>query len=153
MFHCIAGKDRTGIVAALTLSLLGVADDDVADDYALSEWAEEAAWDYRASMDPSLIGGRWTHIQVCPREAMLEFLDDVRARHGSVEGYAADVGVTDEHIAAMRAHLLRLGESTAQRQMDALDPAVRVLGAAALDVTRDWRSFAVTVPDGAVADR
>lgn len=106
VFHCIAGKDRTGILAALTLSLLGVADDDVADDYALSEWAEEAAWDYRASMDPSLIGGRWTHIQVCPREAMLEFLDDVRSRHGSIEEYAADVGVTKDHIAAMRGHLL-----------------------------------------------
>ena len=43
VFHCIAGKDRTGVVAALTLTLLGVADDDVADDYALSERAEEAA--------------------------------------------------------------------------------------------------------------
>jgi protein-tyrosine phosphatase len=106
VFHCIAGKDRTGVVAALTLSLLGVADDDVADDYALSEKAEAAAWNYRASLDPGLIGGRWTHFQICPREAMLGFLDDVRSRHGSIEGYAHDIGVTKEHLAAMRGHLL-----------------------------------------------
>src|SRR5439155_9395235 len=34
VFHCAAGKDRTGVLAALTLSLLGVDDDDVAFDYA-----------------------------------------------------------------------------------------------------------------------
>ena len=34
--HCMAGKDRTGVVCALTLSLLGVSDDDIAADYALT---------------------------------------------------------------------------------------------------------------------
>ncbi len=106
VFHCIAGKDRTGVVAALTLTLLGVADDDVADDYALSERAEEAAWNFRASLDPTLVGGRWTHIEVCPREAMLGFLDDLRSRHGTVENYAAEIGVSKDHIAAMQHHLL-----------------------------------------------
>ena len=42
--HCIAGKDRTGIVSALTLSLLGVSDEDIAADYPLSEAAEAASW-------------------------------------------------------------------------------------------------------------
>ena len=36
VFHCFAGKDRTGILTALVLGLLGVADDDIAADYALS---------------------------------------------------------------------------------------------------------------------
>jgi protein tyrosine/serine phosphatase len=39
--HCVAGKDRTGVVCALTLALLGVSDDDVAEDYALSTAASE----------------------------------------------------------------------------------------------------------------
>src|SRR4051794_38978193 len=34
--HCAAGKDRTGVVCALTLAVLGVADRDIAEDYALS---------------------------------------------------------------------------------------------------------------------
>lgn len=106
VFHCIAGKDRTGVVAALTLSLLGVDDDDIADDFTLSELAERAYWDFRKRNDPTVTGDRWTHITVSPREGMLAFLDHLRARHGSVAGYAASVGVTDEHVASMRAHLL-----------------------------------------------
>lgn len=37
VFHCHSGKDRTGLVAALALKLVGVADTDVAADYALSD--------------------------------------------------------------------------------------------------------------------
>jgi protein-tyrosine phosphatase len=36
VFHCSAGKDRTGVLAALVLSVLGVAGDDIAEDYHLS---------------------------------------------------------------------------------------------------------------------
>ena len=36
MFHCAAGKDRTGILAALVLSLVGVPDEVIAEDYTLS---------------------------------------------------------------------------------------------------------------------
>ena len=36
VFHCAAGKDRTGVLGALVLRLLGVADADIVDDYALA---------------------------------------------------------------------------------------------------------------------
>jgi protein-tyrosine phosphatase len=36
VFHCAAGKDRTGLLAAFVLDLLGVDDDLIADDYALT---------------------------------------------------------------------------------------------------------------------
>lgn len=36
IFHCTAGKDRTGVVAALILSLAGVSDEDIIADYALT---------------------------------------------------------------------------------------------------------------------
>lgn len=35
--HCTAGKDRTGVFVALLLSMLGVEDDAIADDYALTD--------------------------------------------------------------------------------------------------------------------
>jgi protein tyrosine/serine phosphatase len=35
--HCTAGKDRTGVIAAVLLSFLGVEDDLIAMDYALTE--------------------------------------------------------------------------------------------------------------------
>jgi protein tyrosine/serine phosphatase len=104
--HCIAGKDRTGVVSALTLALLGVPDDDIADDYTLSEVAEPQSWAYLTRDRPDLQALRWTHITVSPREGMLRFLDDLRARHGSVEAFAESVGVTAHHVAAMRGHLL-----------------------------------------------
>lgn len=105
VFHCIAGKDRTGVLAALALALLGVADDEIAADFALSEISEAGYWDYRKRTDPTLTRRRWTHIQVCPGEGMRGFLDELRARHGSVAGYVAAAGVTADHVAAMREHL------------------------------------------------
>lgn len=104
VFHCIAGKDRTGVVSALTLSLLGVDDETIADDYALSEEAEPQAWAYYARIRPDVV--RPAHIVVSPREAMLAFLAELRAGHGSVEAYTRTVGLTDAHITGMRRHLL-----------------------------------------------
>ena len=37
VFHCTAGKDRTGVVAALVLGLLGVSEDDIVADYVLTQ--------------------------------------------------------------------------------------------------------------------
>lgn len=37
VFHCAAGKDRTGVAAALILSLLGVSNEDVVEDYLVSQ--------------------------------------------------------------------------------------------------------------------
>jgi protein tyrosine/serine phosphatase len=106
VYHCRAGKDRTGIISAVTLSLLGVTDEDIADDYQLSEVAEEAAWSHLSQSRPELAKDRWKHITVSPREGMLGVLADLRTKYGSVAGYAESVGVTAEHVAAMRAHLL-----------------------------------------------
>jgi protein-tyrosine phosphatase len=107
VFHCIAGKDRTGVVAAITLSLLGVSDADIADDYHLSERAEAANWEWYRSRDSNLTAvKRWQHLTVSPPEAMLDFLTGLRRDHGSVEAYAASIGVTPTHVEALRAHLL-----------------------------------------------
>jgi len=106
VFHCIAGKDRTGVVAALTLSLLGVSDDDVADDYGLSEAAEEPNWRWLYGENAEAAAERWRHLTVNPRQGMLDFLAELRRRHGTIEAYAASIGVTDKHQDALRTHLL-----------------------------------------------
>ena len=36
LFHCTAGKDRTGVVSAILLTLVGVSDEDIVYDYAIS---------------------------------------------------------------------------------------------------------------------
>jgi protein tyrosine/serine phosphatase len=103
--HCMAGKDRTGVVCALTLALLGVSDVDIATDYALTETAMASLTAYLREHNPAAIEGL-DHMFDSPREAMLLFLDDIRTLHGSVEKYVREIGISDEQIATMRDSLL-----------------------------------------------
>jgi protein-tyrosine phosphatase len=106
--HCVAGKDRTGTVVAVLLGLLGVSDEDIAADYALSaaglagylRWAadhdrELAEW--MARVPPQLLEAR--------AETMLELLAWLQEEHGSIEGYARSIGVAEAAIAALRERL------------------------------------------------
>jgi protein tyrosine/serine phosphatase len=101
----MAGKDRTGVVCALTLALLGVADDDITTDYALTTVAIEPMTRNLRERHPDLVDGK-AHMFDSPAEAMQIFLDDLRARHGSVEQYARDIGLTEAQLTSMRGHLL-----------------------------------------------
>ncbi|MER6944559.1 tyrosine-protein phosphatase [Nonomuraea sp. NPDC000554] len=97
--HCAAGKDRTGLLIAIILALLGVAEDDIVADYALTGLATErfiADWQARHPGSPM-----WPGFGQAPAEAMRLFLADLVARHGSVARYCAEVlrvgsGVVDE---------------------------------------------------------
>jgi protein tyrosine/serine phosphatase len=103
--HCVAGKDRTGLVCALTLSVLGVGDDDIVADYALSTEASERfhAWLVQTMPEAADLPQPFL---ASPAEAMTLFLAELRVRHGSVEGYLRHAGLTDAEFAALRAHLL-----------------------------------------------
>ncbi len=101
--HCVAGKDRTGVLCALTLALLGVADEDIDADYARSEegnrrWVE---W-MRANGRDVTVQGWWRS----PRGTMALFLSELRKRHGSVEAPLYDAGLKPRDVTALRAHLL-----------------------------------------------
>ncbi|MFK3980149.1 tyrosine-protein phosphatase [Micromonospora sp. NPDC050397] len=103
--HCVAGKDRTGVVCALTLSLLGVSDEDIAADYALSTGASER---FRAWIITQL--PRETPLPrpyySSPAEAMMLFLAELRHQHRSVENYLLDAGLTQPQLTTLRTHLL-----------------------------------------------
>ncbi|MGS2614792.1 tyrosine-protein phosphatase [Micromonospora sp. LZ34] len=102
--HCVAGKDRTGIVCALTLAVLGVADETIGADYALSTEAGERFLAWFASTGKEMRPG--LPPLTCPAEAITLFLAELRERHGSVEDYLRHAGVTDAQLAALRDHLL-----------------------------------------------
>jgi protein tyrosine/serine phosphatase len=103
--HCMAGKDRTGTVCALALALLGVSDEDIAADYALTTAAMNSLTAYLMEKHPSAVLGN-EHMFDSPPDAMLMFLDDLRALHGTIEDYVRDIGLTAQEIASMRGHLL-----------------------------------------------
>jgi protein-tyrosine phosphatase len=103
--HCVAGKDRTGVVCALTLSLLGVADVDIAEDYALSAAAADRFTRRMRQAEPDALEVPGQFI-ASPVGAMLLFLRELRQQYGSTERYAAEAGVSASQIDAMREHLL-----------------------------------------------
>lgn len=106
VIHCASGKDRTGLLAALVLSLLGVPDDDIAADYALTGLAtERLIADWRA-----FYPGRpllWPHYGTAPAGVMRVFLAELAGRYGSVREYVTGyLGLGDEVIGDLRARYL-----------------------------------------------
>jgi protein-tyrosine phosphatase len=110
LFYCVAGKDRTGIVAAIILALLGVPDDAIAADYAATADSFERFLDL-ARQDDTL-GEQATSRQVDPSflgaeaETMLSFLGWIRAEFGSIENLVTGFGIDQDTAAALRRNLL-----------------------------------------------
>ncbi len=109
LFHCSTGKDRTGWAAAALLTFLGVSEADVMDDYLASIRHVEAilapfADEYAArGGNPDLIRSVFATLP----EYLDAALDEVRLRHGDVEGYFADgLGIDVATRAAIREALL-----------------------------------------------
>ena len=85
VFHCAAGKDRTGVLAALVLSLLGVDDTVIATDYGLSRLGMEKMVEYIRVTYPDrfdTMADQPAAFLGAPEAAMALFLDDLRAAHG-----------------------------------------------------------------------
>ena len=109
LVHCSAGKDRTGIVVALVLSLLGVADEVIAEDYHLTSayLGEEFTHAVEQLQAATGLGQRLNgRALACPPELILGALRRVRDAHGSVEDYLTTHGVTGEQIAVLRSTLI-----------------------------------------------
>jgi protein-tyrosine phosphatase len=105
LFHCFAGKDRTGLVAAMILSLAGVEPEAIGADYAetdaqlatrYTEWLAKAAPDRLAQMRNELR---------CPPEWMLRTLEHVEHTWGGVESYLETAGVPSDNIDRLSAKL------------------------------------------------
>jgi protein-tyrosine phosphatase len=108
LVHCHAGKDRTGLVVALLLALVGVADAEIADDYALTALNLEPLivdWLHQMSEDPAE-HARLRALADPRREAMLDTLAYLRRRHGTAERYLLAAGVEPEQIDRLRWRLL-----------------------------------------------
>lgn len=81
VLHCSAGEDRTAVLAALLLAALGVDDEEIA--------------------------ARSMALFTFPPEAVRDFLGGLRARHGGVRLYLADIGIYRETVESLRDNLLQ----------------------------------------------
>lgn len=101
LFHCIAGKDRTGLVAALLLALADVVPEAIAHDYSLS--SENLREGYLGRY-PQVAAAQVLAALHCPEEGaynMLKFL----AHAGGARAYLRDIGLANAEIDALRARL------------------------------------------------
>jgi protein-tyrosine phosphatase len=109
LVHCTAGKDRTGVVVALVLAVLGVPDEIIAADYALSAAYLDPA---RTPVIGQLRAGTGLADELIsallssPPQLILGVLDTIRERAGSVDGYLRGHGLTDAALGRLQAALI-----------------------------------------------
>ena len=100
LFNCTAGKDRTGIVAAMLLGLAGVADDDIVQDYALTASTAAPLMDSlrEAARKRGLSETAAAILLSSEAPTMRAFLGHVSDRHGGFSSYLSRAGVSDRHL-------------------------------------------------------
>ena len=108
LIHCKIGKDRTGLVMAMLLSIAGVSPAIIAADYAQSEAnlqplyptiiAEAEANRYDMTVFRAMMPS--------PHELMLETLDYLARKYGGVLPYLHAIGITEEQMASIREQLV-----------------------------------------------
>lgn len=100
--HCLGGRDRTGMVFALLLDLLGVPDEVIAADYHFTEQSTERYMAWYRSVEPTA-PDLPPYLAVTPAEVILTVLEHLRDKYGSIEDYLRAHGLSPEEIAALRA--------------------------------------------------
>lgn len=101
LFHCTAGKDRTGITAAILLMLAGVDDLDIFADYQVSRTYIEALIRYLRE-NPNLP----QHAGESPVEFIREFMERFRERWGGVESYFDYLGLSVDEIERLKNRMI-----------------------------------------------
>lgn len=104
--HCTSGKDRTGLVVALALALVGVDRATIVADYAVTERHLPAA-----ALDETVARLRRTHghaaanlealVRLSPPAVLTRIFDRIEVAHGSMAGYARAHGLADDDVAAL----------------------------------------------------
>jgi len=110
VIHCHAGKERTGIVAALLISLAGVADTAVAEDWTASDAHLQPLYEeWLANETDPTIRGKRAEGFVTHAEHILDVLAHVRRNHGSVEEYLLAGGLRPAQVDRARRRLVSSG--------------------------------------------
>ncbi|QBX55963.1 tyrosine-protein phosphatase [Nocardioides seonyuensis] len=107
LFHCAAGKDRTGVVAALVLLVLGVSEEEVVADYVLTETSLDLVLERLASAGPyaEMLAGSSLDDQL-PRARNMQGLIDWLAERGGAREWLQANGLSHGHLETFREQVL-----------------------------------------------
>ncbi|EEH32984.2 hypothetical protein PAAG_04037 [Paracoccidioides lutzii Pb01] len=112
LFHCSAGKDRTGVCGALILRIAGVSDEVIGREYELSEAGLGELRQYfidRLLVHPAFGGDRGSAERMVSAKAaaMMATLDWIDKRYNGAEGYLkTEMGFSDQDIRVIRKNLV-----------------------------------------------
>jgi hypothetical protein len=110
LVHCTQGKDRTGLVIAIVLSLCDVPRPLIIQDYVKTQQGLEAQRDImvqemaKTGLDPTFSDA--------PEEVIVDALDYLDKRYGGAEGYVKKHDLRDDEIRSLRAIFIAEGMST-----------------------------------------
>ena len=111
LFNCSAGKDRTGIAAALILMVLGVPRETIVEDYLLTNRFADfgrllatghAGEDRYRGIDPAVLGTLFA----ADADYLAAAFESLDRDHGGVDSYLATIGVDDAAKVRLRELLL-----------------------------------------------
>jgi protein-tyrosine phosphatase len=108
LFHCAAGKDRTGVLCALLLDVLGVERNRIAEDYAMTSSRLAQVLERLAALEPyqrTLLGSTPADHEPLA-ETMLSFLAALDERYEGAEGWLLASGCPEDEIATFRRSML-----------------------------------------------
>jgi protein-tyrosine phosphatase len=115
LFHCTAGKDRTGMIAATLLSLAGVPRGQIVHDYAISAHYLEPMMGSEAQMaasNPQLAemmkNPKIAAMRGSPPDAIEAFLDALDRQYGGAHNYLQTIGLSKDEIRSLQ---VRLGQA------------------------------------------
>jgi protein-tyrosine phosphatase len=105
VFHCFAGKDRTGLVAAMSLALAGVGVDAIAADYAETDSQMAARYEeWLAAATPDKLQEMRDDLR-CPPERIIGVLDHLEQKWGGAEAYLEAAGLSSTVITRLKSKL------------------------------------------------
>lgn len=103
LFHCVAGKDRTGVIAAILLAAADVEPEEIADDYAVStDYIRDA---YLSAHPPEAREAVLEDVR-CPPEQIYNMLEHLDRRYGGTLSYLRMIGLRTDEIEKTRGRLL-----------------------------------------------
>ncbi len=106
VIHCMGGKDRTGLVAALLLRLAGVRLEDIGEDYALS--GPNLAVTLGSWLDSAPTAAerrRREKLSQTPATGMVRVISEIERRYDGVAGYLSAAGVRADQLQRLRDRL------------------------------------------------